>query len=149
MRQIVYFSTAAGHQDAPTIDGILTVSRANNARDAITGMLVAGGNRYLQVIEGPPRKIGALIDAICRDDRHVGVTVLVDRHIEAANFADWSMAFFEEPDLGVCESFKELVGRMRDAVTDRRFLQQLDYFERVFAVAPVAGTPAPWTFAQR
>ena len=55
MHQIAYFSTAAEPQEAALIQAILATSRANNLRDDISGLLVAGGNRYLQVIEGPRR----------------------------------------------------------------------------------------------
>ena len=53
MHQIAFFSTAAEPQEAALIQAILATSRANNLRDDISGLLVAGGNRYLQVIEGP------------------------------------------------------------------------------------------------
>jgi hypothetical protein len=51
--QIAYFSTAARVQDAKTVHDILIQSRVNNRRDGITGLLIAGGNRYMQIIEGP------------------------------------------------------------------------------------------------
>ena len=71
MRQIVYFSTAAARQDAITTASILAVSRDRNLRDSVTGLLVAGGHRYLQVIEGPEQVIDRLITRIRGDDRHV------------------------------------------------------------------------------
>jgi hypothetical protein len=51
MRQIVYFSTATSRQDAPTIAALMAVSGDFPGGEKITGLLVAGGHRYLQVIE--------------------------------------------------------------------------------------------------
>ncbi|MCY7281392.1 MAG: BLUF domain-containing protein, partial [Sphingomonas bacterium] len=67
MRQIVYFSTASGRQDAIVTAGILAVARVHNRREGVTGLLVAGGHRYLQVIEGSSPVIDALITRIRRD----------------------------------------------------------------------------------
>jgi hypothetical protein len=51
--QIGYFSTAAGPQVPTVVHDILTVARRVNRSMGVTGLLVAGSNRYLQVIEGP------------------------------------------------------------------------------------------------
>ena len=144
MRQIVYFSTAADRQDAITIAGILAVSHEHNRREKITGLLVAGGHRYLQVIEGPTSVVEALIERIRQDPRHVGISVLVDRKVAKRTFDGWSMASLEEPKLGDYSTFGELVGRMRVEVTEQNLRDQLDCFERRFAVVPVA---SPWTLA--
>lgn len=62
MLQIGYFSSATGSQDATVVHGILVAARRANRRDLITGLLVAGGGRYLQVIEGPNSAVRALYD---------------------------------------------------------------------------------------
>lgn len=61
MIQIAYFSTAAVPQTPELIHNILAVSRANNARDDISGLLVAGGGRYMQVIEGSRGRHGSAV----------------------------------------------------------------------------------------
>ena len=147
MRQIVYFSTASGRQDALTIAGVLAVARDHKLREKVTGLLVAGGHRYLQVIEGPAMMVAALMERIRRDQRHVGVTVLVNRKIAARSFDGWSMAYFEEPGLGDYETFKQLIDRMRAEVPERKLRDQIDCFERRFAVASLAPVASPWTLA--
>jgi hypothetical protein len=55
--QLTYISTAkAGIGDAD-IEAILGVSRVNNARDGITGLLVHDGVRFLQALEGDHQRV--------------------------------------------------------------------------------------------
>ena len=147
MRQIVYFSTAAGRQDAMTIAGVLAVSRNHNLREKVTGLLVAGGHRYLQIVEGPATIVDALMARIRADQRHLGLTVLVNRKIAARSFAGWSMAYFDEPRLDDYETLRQLIDRMRAEVPERKLRDQIDCFEQRFAIAALAPVPSPWTLA--
>ena len=55
LEQLVYISTSRSPSHVPQseIDAILAVSRRNNGRDGLTGLLAIGGRRFLQVLEGP------------------------------------------------------------------------------------------------
>jgi len=61
------------HFDAGEIDSICHQSRANHARDDITGLLVFDGQAFCQFVEGPRDAIAALLE---RDARHVKMRVL-------------------------------------------------------------------------
>ena len=152
MRQIVYLSTAADRQDAATIAAILAVAHERNLRDRITGLLVAGGHRYLQVIEGPAGVVAATTKRILRDPRHLGVTLLVKRRIEERSFAGWSMACCDHLDLGHFATLADLLDQVRAQVSGRKLRQQIDCFARSFVVLPPAAAaappaPSPWTVA--
>ena len=149
VHQIVYFSTASGRQDAIVTAEILAASRCRNRRDKIAGLLIAGGHRYLHVFEGPSDAVAALLDRLCRDDRHVGVTVLVDRRIEQRSFDGWSMAFNAEPQLDDFASLRDLVGEMRAHLHGPRLRAQLDCFAQTFATTPLETDAAPWKLARR
>jgi hypothetical protein len=146
MRQIVYFSTATSRQDAPTIAALLAVSGDFPGGEKITGLLVAGGHRYLQVIEGPALTAEAVLEPIRRHPCHVGLTVLVNRKITARSFAG-GMAYFDEPDLGDFATLKQLIDRMRAKVSERKLRDQINCFERRFTVASLAPVASPWTLA--
>lgn len=91
MLQIMYISTAANC--APNdVAQILTVSRRNNARDAVTGFLYADGRRFLQVLEGPVDAVEDAFSRINSDVRHRAVVTLSRRMIESREFGDWAMA---------------------------------------------------------
>ncbi len=140
MRQIVYFSTAAGRQDAITTAAIVAVSRNNNRAGQITGLLVASGHRYLQVIEGPIAAVDKLTRRLRADDRHLGMTVLIDRSVSERSFDGWSMAFAEAPDLDHFATLADLAGIMWGVVSDGRLRHQIDCFVRTFATPPRRAT---------
>ena len=98
LRQIVYASTAARDAGTDTIHAILTTSRRNNARDAVTGLLYADGERFMQALEGPGDAVAATFARITADDRHRNIETLVDREIAAREFGNWSMAYAAEED---------------------------------------------------
>lgn len=89
MLQLIYISSAAGLVD--TAD-IMRVSRRNNGRDGITGLLYASGRRFLQALEGPDALVDAAYARIARDPRHRAAVVLSRRMIETREFGAWQMA---------------------------------------------------------
>lgn len=90
LTQIIYASRPFGF-DSSVLDDILTISRARNGRDGITGTLICRADMYLQLIEGPDAAIQATYARIAADDRHVDVTPLVTRTVTDRLFPHWAM----------------------------------------------------------
>jgi hypothetical protein len=90
LTQIIYSSKPFGFTSS-VLDDILTVSRARNSRDDITGTLICRGDMYLQLIEGPDAAIQATYNRICGDDRHLEITQLVSRSVTDRMFPKWAM----------------------------------------------------------
>lgn len=90
LTQIIYSSKPFGFT-ASVLDDILTVSRARNARDDITGTLICRGDMYLQLIEGPDPAIAATYERIIADDRHLEIDLLVSRPVSTRLFPKWAM----------------------------------------------------------
>jgi len=88
--QLVYASRPFGFDQA-TLSNLLLDSRRANARDDITGALIARHDLYLQLLEGPQPKVEDVYSRILNDDRHVDVVKLVDRTIETRLFPGWAM----------------------------------------------------------
>ena len=147
MRQIVYFSTAAESQSEADIADIVAASYRHNVCDGITGLLVAGGHRFLQVVEGGVAPLEALLGRLRRDRRHVGLTVLVDRPIASRSFASWSVLFDGEPDFGDFFTLEQMLAILRAHVRDRPLRAQIDCFTRSFVLDPLPPPPSPWTLA--
>ncbi len=89
MLQITYISTATGPVDTAAI---LAVSRRNNARDRVTGLLYANGKRFLQVLEGETVDVERTLVRITADTRHRAMVVLSCRDVSVREFGDWAMA---------------------------------------------------------
>jgi hypothetical protein len=92
MYQLVYVSTAARGQSLEDVDAILKVSRRNNVRDGLTGMLYADDRRFLQALEGEEAHVMAAFTRIQKDPRHRAVVVLSRRTVAAREFGAWEMA---------------------------------------------------------
>lgn len=102
MLQLVYVSTAraavdvSGRSDVETpVPNILRVSRSNNRRDAITGLLHFNGKRFLQALEGEPALVEAAFERIRQDPRHFAVVILSRREVATREFGEWAMAHQE------------------------------------------------------
>jgi hypothetical protein len=93
MQRLLYISTSRSRVTQPVIDEILRVSRRNNAAAGVTGLLIAGGNRFLQVLEGDDLAVSRTFDRIQRDDRHFAMVQLAKQTIDERSFGSWSMGF--------------------------------------------------------
>ena len=83
---------------AAEIAEILAVSRANNARDGVTGALLYSDGCFAQVLEGDLDMVQRTFERIQRDTRHGDVIVLEARRAEARMFGMWDMALAEPAD---------------------------------------------------
>jgi hypothetical protein len=91
--RLAYVSVARRNRTARDPDDILDASRRNNRRDAITGLLIHDADLYFQVLEGPRGVTAACYSRICRDRRHVDVSLLWSGRVSGRAFAHWSMAY--------------------------------------------------------
>jgi hypothetical protein len=115
VQRIIYISTCRTDPDRDMVENILTQSRRNNRRDRLTGLLVVGGRRFLQVLEGPREILDATYVRIKADPRHFALVELGRKPITERAFADWEMGC-ELLDRDDFSGFvDELTGRIGDA----------------------------------
>ncbi|MEM6460912.1 MAG: BLUF domain-containing protein [Pseudomonadota bacterium] len=80
-------------------DGLIELARHSarqNPRISVSGVLMHGGEKFLQWIEGPRSKVGALMSSISEDPRHTNITVLDEGAIPQRRFANWPMRFYSD-----------------------------------------------------
>jgi len=125
MLQLVYISSARPGIAVEDVRNILSTSRARNAGDRVTGVLVFNGKRFLQALEGDPSAVEAAFTRIRADDRHRAVVKLSERQVEAREFGDWAMASCEVAGHGnqaaMIETVDALVAKVPDANTRETF----------------------------
>lgn len=92
---LVYISEAIKDISYSDIRDILEVSRKNNLRDGITGLLIYRDGYFLQLLEGDERPIKNLVNKIRFDERNSSLNVLLEATGEERLFGDWSMAFYD------------------------------------------------------
>lgn len=98
MLSIVYSSSASHPFDDGELSALLALSRENNARNGLTGMLLYRSGRFLQVIEGPGDVLRERMSIIAADPRHLDVHILLQETIDERQFPDWTMAYEPAPD---------------------------------------------------
>lgn len=91
--QLVYISTMRAPLTYPECSAILASSRSNNRVAGVTGLLVVGGNRFLQLLEGPEEAVEERFDVISRDPRHFAVVLLDKRLTDKRQCPDWAMGY--------------------------------------------------------
>lgn len=112
MIQLCYISTARPEVTSGSVVEILKISRRNNDKAHVTGLLLFNGKRFLQLLEGPAPAVAETFTRISLDPRHFAVVKLSERLIEDREFGAWSMSFerFDGDDskVRVVEQMKDL-----------------------------------------
>lgn len=75
---------------------ILEVSRINNDRDDITGMLLFCNNNIVQCLEGSRQSVNKTYARIVNDKRHQSPLIIDYRVITTRLFSKWSMGYVPE-----------------------------------------------------
>lgn len=91
--RLVYTSARSKSCTDQDIEDILAVSRRNNPKLDITGIMVHTNDRFLQILEGPYNNIMKLYDTITSDKRHGGSIVRFCKPVDSRQFGDWNMAY--------------------------------------------------------
>ena len=114
------------------LDGILLDSPRCNERDNFIGALIARGDLYLQLLEGPEEKVLTTYDRICGDNRHVEVRPLVPRHSETRMYPGWAMR--DDP----AQSWVWSIEAVRDGAVERATDGEVHvFFERLAEIEVV------------
>jgi hypothetical protein len=91
--RLIYASrSVSGAVSREVATAIVAKSIQNNRVSDITGLLVIGGDRFLQVLEGPAGEVENTLARVSQDSRHTDVTVLAEGPAERRLFRDWNMA---------------------------------------------------------
>ncbi|GAA4016220.1 hypothetical protein GCM10022280_13970 [Sphingomonas swuensis] len=131
MEQIVYISTARALPDGEMLASILSASRRNNLRDGLSGLLVVGGRRFLQLLEGPAEACERAYARIREDDRHFALVELGRKSITRCTFASWEMGFEQASD----DNLEAMVDRLVAHVDDPSIAAQFRSFAQLHSTA--------------
>jgi hypothetical protein len=91
IKRIKYVSRFDGPHTEADIQAIGEQSRANNDRLDLTGMLMASGGLFYQVLEGPAEAVDEVYDRIANDSRHTDLLLLDTEENVERLYPDWSM----------------------------------------------------------
>jgi len=96
LERLVYRSDAAPTSEGPMdLSGIVAISVRNNGRHRITGALAHHAGVFVQVLEGEPEALTALMEVIEADTRHRNLRVLARWPVQAQLFLGWAMVLVD------------------------------------------------------
>jgi Sensors of blue-light using FAD len=104
-----YCSQARTGLQAADLDKILEISKTNNHRDQITGLLTYSGDIFIQFVEGPKASIDHLMYRLRGDARHKDLIVLSEGVEHLRLLPDWDMELV---------TAQEAHGLLRDALRE-------------------------------
>lgn len=96
LERLVYRSDAVGASEGPAdLSAVVATSVRNNGRRRITGALAYQSGTFVQVLEGDPEALTALMEDIEADERHRNVRVLARWPVQAQLFLGWAMVLVD------------------------------------------------------
>ncbi len=126
-------SKAAEDISYTDIEEILKISRRNNDRDDVTGLLIFHDGYFLQLLEGAEKEVRNTLHKIIDDDRNYSVKVLTETQSGERLFEDWSMAFFDgDISCEITPDLENLFGQCK-MVTVRHRFDAMPFFKKVQA----------------
>jgi len=93
MIRSVYVSSAVRLMTDEELLELLEMSRRNNERLEVTGLLLYQDGNFMQLIEGPDRAVVELQQRIELDPRHRQIITILREPTEERLFSDWAMSF--------------------------------------------------------
>jgi hypothetical protein len=93
MHQLIYLSQATRPLSAKALMCLLDQAWQANARQYLTGALVYGNKRFIQLLEGEQDTLEAAYARISQDPRHQHLCKVAHHPIAARSFAEWPLAF--------------------------------------------------------
>lgn len=124
-----------------TVADILAASQRNNARQGVTGLLLAHKGWFVQALEGPRRNVSQVFGVIGRDLRHAQLELLGGGAAASRLFGRWSMcAHAVTPGMGPVLETLELGGDFDPFRMDGDKALAL-----LAAISRVPAAPAPQT----
>lgn len=95
MLQMIYTSVATRKIPPAELKDLLEISRRNNIRDGITGMLLYEDGTFIQVLEGDNEVVTSTYERIAKDPRHAKILLIAKFELDERTFTDWEMGFFD------------------------------------------------------
>jgi hypothetical protein len=93
MHRIIYLSSGIKIFSDEEINDLLKVSRNNNEKNGITGLLLYSDGNFIQILEGEKEAVVNTYKKIVNDVRHRNIILVISEPIKKRNFKDWKMGF--------------------------------------------------------
>ncbi len=99
IRRLAYVSRLRSGLSLTQIPRIVSICRANNEVNGISGVLLFTGADFAQLIEGEAKSVADLWARIRADKRHCDIARFLDEQAPSRWFPDWRVGFTLDPGL--------------------------------------------------
>ena len=93
MHQLIYLSQTTRPLSAKTLLGLVEQAQQANTRQHLTGALVYGNKRFIQLLEGEQAALEQSYARIRQDPRHQHLCQVAYYSIATRRFTEWPLAF--------------------------------------------------------
>lgn len=131
MLQLIYISSARKPLAQSELEALLATARRNNRFVGVTGLLLAGGQRFLQALEGPEKSVSYIFNKIAADDRHSGLVELGRKQVAQREFGSWEMAFEPAAAAAPGQGLRDEVEALVASLADRNLRAQFTGFAAI------------------
>lgn len=150
--QLVYTSRAKTRFSARALQSLVAGCYMRNTERGITGVLLYGGGRFIQLLEGEKHVVESLYtNKIARDPRHIDCKVLTRQDTDARLLPNWRMGrlYLQKTAGSAQQSWDALCEEVAGQTTDHAFADNramgcirtfIDHFNQAVATPP---SPAP------
>jgi hypothetical protein len=128
MIRLLYLSHSTQVISDEKVQSILHSSRRNNPGLGITGVLVHGGDLFMQVLEGPEQTALRLYVKILDDKRHSNCQIIYVTPTDKRIFEGWSMGVIDGTGSVGFEQIMALRSRRKETVQPKIFTDAMYEF---------------------
>ena len=125
---LLYISNALPSQSEQDVAEILEVSRSNNLKAGITGILCSGGEHFIQVLEGPQQAVLESYLRIMNDSRHTDCFLIGMTQLRKRNFEQWSMGHVNISQEKILERRRLLMSHWKHQVRETDLVDLMRHF---------------------
>ncbi len=136
MIRLLYSSEAAHDLTEQDIANILQKSNKNNPSEGITGVLVYGGNLFMQVLEGPELAVLKKYTTICDDKRNTNNKIIFITYTDNRLFGKWAMCHINCDPVDIRKIY-DLNSKASETVPPENFTKTMREFMRRLSSAEV------------
>lgn len=132
MIRLLYISQAAPNLGQLEIEEIMKTSKKNNLIAGLTGVLVCGGNMFMQILEGPEESVLKRYIKILDDKRHTSCEIISISFVKTRMFERWSMGLIKSNPIDY-KQISELRAVRQEAVEAKEFVDIMRQFVRLLS----------------
>jgi hypothetical protein len=131
MINLIYISCATRAINEHELLELLKQSRIKNKKYNLTGVLFYANENFMQILEGEVAAVDQLYEAILKDDRNTGHTIIQRKKIKERDFPQWSMGFKTLNDIPP-EMIKGYSTILNKEMSTENIVKQKNEVERLF-----------------